>query len=263
MGSFDNKDPFVCCSGDCLRKAWVDHDMGGFLCFVCDQRDVNQRAVHTLNALLSKNPTPTLDGTPTFQDLLAEENLCIKILEGVFGDGWDEQCPCRLCNRKWLNAGWVCLPCITAGSTFICWTHGTKPSRTIYIWRRRTGTPWCLRYTSSIIRRQSLSSSRHPAPHSRRRLRTAAGIAAVGVAAAAAIAAVLYNRRHSRSRSRSRSSHRSSVVQPAHISKQWCTSCTGAHLCLRPHLAASRRYEAPRDFDTSRITAATLQPQML
>ena len=30
------------------------------------------------------------------------------MLEGVFGDGWDGQCPCRLCKREWLNAGWVC-----------------------------------------------------------------------------------------------------------------------------------------------------------
>jgi hypothetical protein len=88
MGSFDNKDPFVCCSGDCLRKAWVDDDMGDFLCFVCDQKDVNHRAVHSLNALLSKNTTPTPDGTPTFQDLLAEEGLgviCLKAYLAMVG----------------------------------------------------------------------------------------------------------------------------------------------------------------------------------
>jgi hypothetical protein len=106
MGSFDNKDPFVCCSGDCLRKAWVDDDMGDFLCFVCDQKDVNHRAVHSLYALLSKNTTPTPDGTPTFQNLLAVEGLSVKMLEGVLGDGWD--------GRAGLQAGlverWLGLP---------------------------------------------------------------------------------------------------------------------------------------------------------
>ena len=26
----------------------------------------------------------------------------------VFGDGWEEQCPCRHCERGWLNLGWIC-----------------------------------------------------------------------------------------------------------------------------------------------------------
>ena len=243
MGSFDNKDPFVCCSGDCLRKAWVDHDMGGFLCFVCDQRDVNQRAVHTLNALLSKNPTPTLDGTPTFQDLLAEENLCIKILEGVFGDGWDEQCPCRLCNRKWLNAGWVC-PAMYYRREYIYILDARHKAKSDHLYMETED------WDALVL---AIHFEYHPPPV----------IELVASSGSAQPPPAPDSRRHSRSRSRSRSSHRSSVVQPAHISKQWCTSCTGAHLCLRPHLAASRRYEAPRDFDTSRITAATLQPQML
>ena len=243
MGSFDNKDPFVCCSGDCLRKAWVDHDMGGFLCFVCDQRDVNQRAVHTLNALLSKNPTPTLDGTPTFQDLLAEENLCIKILEGVFGDGWDEQCPCRLCNRKWLNAGWVC-PAMYYRREYIYMLDARHKAKSDHLYMETED------WDALVL---AIHFEYHPPPV----------IELVASSGSAQPPPAPDSRRHSRSRSRSRSSHRSSVVQPAHISKQWCTSCTGAHLCLRPHLAASRRYEAPRDFDTSRITAATLQPQML
>ena len=243
MGSFDNKDPFVCCSGDCLRKAWVDHDMGGFLCFVCDQKDVNHRAVHSLNALLSKNPTPTLDGTPTFQDLLAEENLCIKILEGVFGDGWDEQCPCRLCNRKWVNAGWVC-PAMYYRREYIYILDARHRAKSGHLYMETED------WDALVL---AIHFEYHPPPV----------IELVASSGSAQPPPAPDSRRHSRSRSRSRSSHRSSVVQPAHISKQWCTSCTGAHLCLRPHLAASRRYEAPRDFDASRITAATLQPQML
>jgi len=243
MGSFENKNPFVCCSGDCLRKAWVDHDMGGFLCFVCDQRLVNHWAVHTLNAMLSKNPTPTLDGTPTFQDLLAEENLCIKILEGVFGDGWDEQCPCRLCNRKWLNAGWVC-PAMYYRREYIYILDARHKAKSDHLYMETED------WDALVL---AIHFEYHPPPV----------IELVASSGSAQPPPAPDSRRHSRSRSRSRSSHRSSVVQPAHISKQWCTSCTGAHLCLRPHLAASRRYEAPRDFDTSRITAATLQPQML
>ena len=34
--AFANKDPFVCCIGGCFRKAWVDDDIGDFLCFVVD-----------------------------------------------------------------------------------------------------------------------------------------------------------------------------------------------------------------------------------
>jgi hypothetical protein len=48
------------------------------------------------------------EGTPSFKDLIAVEDLRVNILEGVFGDGWDCQCPCRHCKREWLNAGWVC-----------------------------------------------------------------------------------------------------------------------------------------------------------
>ena len=97
--AFANKDPFVCCIGGCFRKAWVDDDIGDFLCFVCDQNVLNDRAVQSLNALMSKNPTPTPDGSPTFQDIFAQEGLGVKILENACGDGWDGQCPCRLCKR--------------------------------------------------------------------------------------------------------------------------------------------------------------------
>ena len=48
------------------------------------------------------------DVFPTFQDLLAVQDLGMKILEFVFGDGWAEQCSCRRCERAWLNAGWIC-----------------------------------------------------------------------------------------------------------------------------------------------------------
>jgi hypothetical protein len=110
MGSFDNKDPFECFKGDCLRKAWVDDDMGEFLCFVCYLKEENDRAAHSLHAVLStsRGTAPTPEGTPSFKDLLAVEGLGVKMLEGVFGDGWDCQCPCRHCKREWLNAGWVC-----------------------------------------------------------------------------------------------------------------------------------------------------------
>jgi len=195
MGSFDNKDPFVCCSGDCLRKAWVDHDMDGFLCFVCDQRLVNHWAVHTLNALLSKNPpTPTLDGTLTFQDLLAEENLCIKILEGVFGDGWDEQCPCRLCNRKWLNAGWVC-PAMYYRREYIYILDARHKAKSDHLYMETED------WDALVL---ALHFEYHPPP-------------VIELAASSGSAQpppAPDSRRHSRSRSISRSSHRSSVVQP-------------------------------------------------
>ena len=38
---FHNKGPFVCCIGGCFRKAWVDDDIGDFLCVVCDQNVLN------------------------------------------------------------------------------------------------------------------------------------------------------------------------------------------------------------------------------
>jgi hypothetical protein len=53
--------------------------------------------------------------------------------------------------------------------------------------------PYSLRYNSSIIRRQTMIYWTQPAPHRLRRLRPAAGTAAVAVAAAAAVEAVLYN----------------------------------------------------------------------
>ena len=28
--------------------------------------------------------------------------------EFVYGDGWEEQCPCRRCPQEWLNVGWIC-----------------------------------------------------------------------------------------------------------------------------------------------------------
>jgi hypothetical protein len=97
--AFHNKGPFVCCIGGCCRKDWVDDDIADFLCFVCDQNVLNDWAVQSLNALMSKNSTPTPDGSPTFQVIFAQEGLCVKILENAFGDGWDGQCPCRLCKR--------------------------------------------------------------------------------------------------------------------------------------------------------------------
>ena len=50
MGSCDNKHPFECFEGDCLRKAWVDDDMGEFLCFVCYLKEENDRAALHLRA---------------------------------------------------------------------------------------------------------------------------------------------------------------------------------------------------------------------
>jgi hypothetical protein len=168
--------------------------MGGFLCFVCDQRDVNQRAVHTLNALLSKNPTPTLDGTPTFQDLLAEENLCIKILEGVFGDGWDEQCPCRLCNRKWLNAGWVC-PAMYYRREYIYMLDARHKAKSDHLYMETED------WDALVL---AIHFEYHPPPV----------IELVASSGSAQPPPAPDSRRHSRSRSRSRSSDRSSVVQP-------------------------------------------------
>ena len=70
-------------------------------------KEENDRAAHSLHAVLStsRGTAPTPEGTPSFKDLLAVEGLGVKMLEGVFGDGWDGQCPCRLCKREWLNAG--------------------------------------------------------------------------------------------------------------------------------------------------------------
>ena len=202
MGSFDNTDPFVCCSGDCLRKAWVDDDMGDFLCFVCDQKDVNHRAVHSLNALLSKNTTPTPDGTPTFQDLLAEEGLGVMMLEGVFGDGWDGQCPCRLCKREWLNAGWVC-PAMYYRREYIYILDARH--------RAQSGD---LRTYPHYVETEDWDAlvlathfEHHPPPVTE----------LVDKFGSAQSPPAPDSRRHSRSRSRSPRSNRSSFVQPAHI----------------------------------------------
>ena len=44
----------------------------------------------------------------SFETNLASRGLAINTMEFVFGDGWEEQCPCRHCERGWLNLGWIC-----------------------------------------------------------------------------------------------------------------------------------------------------------
>lgn len=156
----DSDMAFVCFSGDCLRHPWVDSDMGVLLCFVCDQKDLNQRAVHSLYALLSKNTTPTPDGTPTFQNLLAVEGLSVKMLEGVLGDGWDGQCVCRLCKRDWLNAGWVC-------PDLYRWIYGPKDRR-LYRQKQVDTAGSAQPPPASHSRRHSRSRSRRLSSHSSR-----------------------------------------------------------------------------------------------
>ena len=195
---FDN--PFVCCSGGCLRKAWSDDDLGDFLCFMCDQKECNRRAVHSLNTLLSKNPTPTPDGTPTFHDIFAQESLGVKLLESVFGDGWEAQCPCRLCKRGWLNAGWVC-PAMYYFTEYRC----------ILDARRKAGTgDWHTRCSEAyhwVELLLAIHFELYPPPDDDR----------VDTAGSAQPPPAAHSRRQSRSRSRSGRSNPSSVVQPAHI----------------------------------------------
>jgi hypothetical protein len=151
---------------------------------VCDQKERNHRAVQSLNAMMSKNVTPTLDGSLTFQNIFAKEGLGVKIFENVFGDGWDGQCPCRLCKQDWLNAGWVC----TARYYRYEYLAGQSAARRAAVFL-------------------AIQFEHHPPPDND--LLDTAGSAQTPPAPP--------SRRHSRSRSRSRSSRRSSVVQPAHI----------------------------------------------
>ena len=101
MGSIDPQSPFWCCYGDCNRRGWVGTD-DGFLCCVCDQRAANESALDTLCRHLSKGRTTR------FEALLSAHELAMQTMEFVFGDGWAEQCPCRTCQRGWLNLGWIC-----------------------------------------------------------------------------------------------------------------------------------------------------------
>ena len=196
MGSFDNKDPFECFKGDCLRKAWVDDDMGEFLCFVCYLKEENDRAAHSLHAVLStsRGTAPTPEGTLSFKDLLAVEGLGVKMLEGVFGDGWDCQCPCRHCKREWLNAGWVC-PAMYYRREYIYILDARHKAKSDHLYMETED------WDALVL---AIHFEYHPPPV----------IELVASSGSAQPPPAPDSRRHSCSRSRSRSSHRSSVVQP-------------------------------------------------
>ena len=89
-----------CCNGDCSRRGYVDIDGIGFLCFVCFQRVENEAALAALQLSESKK-------TP-FESHLHSNGLAMITMEFVFGDGWEDQCPCRHCKRSWLESGWTC-----------------------------------------------------------------------------------------------------------------------------------------------------------
>ena len=100
MGAVDPQNPFWCCNGDCSRRGYVDIDGIGFLCFVCFQRVENEAALAALQLSESKK-------TP-FESHLHSNGLAMITMEFVFGDGWEDQCPCRRCKRSWLESGWIC-----------------------------------------------------------------------------------------------------------------------------------------------------------
>ena len=102
MGSIDPQNPFWCCFGDCGRRGWVDIDGMGFLCCVCFRKEENGGAHKRLLAKLSKS------STTAFEAFLVSHDLAMTMLEFVYGDGWEEQCPCRRCPQEWLNVGWIC-----------------------------------------------------------------------------------------------------------------------------------------------------------
>ena len=213
--AFANKDPFVCCIGGCFRKAWVDDDIGDFLCFVCDQKVLNHRAVQSLNAMMSKNPTPTPDGSPTFQDIFAQEGLGVKILENACGDGWDGQCSCRLCKRDWLNFGWVCPVTyyhteyrVILDARRKAWARGHLAVEDVCRWEHvphfvNTPRSAADNWEDMVL---AIHFELYPPPDDE----------LVDTAGSAQPPPAAHSRRQSRSRSRSRRRHPSSVAQPAH-----------------------------------------------
>jgi hypothetical protein len=74
----------------------------GFLCCVCFRKEENGGAHKRLLAKLSKS------STTAFEAFLVSHDLAMTMMEFVYGDGWEEQCPCRRCPQEWLNVGWIC-----------------------------------------------------------------------------------------------------------------------------------------------------------
>ena len=107
MGSFDPKDPFVCANETCNRKAWCHDDDGAFLCYICNQRLINEHQGRSLRRRLSTD-RPRTDDTLTLQDVLAVEAVGVQTMSSLMGSGWALQCPCGFCARQWLDDGWVC-----------------------------------------------------------------------------------------------------------------------------------------------------------
>jgi hypothetical protein len=182
---------------------------------VCDQKVLNHRAVQSLNAMMSKNPTPTPDGSPTFQDIFAQEGLGVKIIENACGDGWDGQCSCRLCKRDWLNFGWVCPVTyyhteyrVILDARRKAWARGHLAVEDVCRWehvphfvntRRSAADNW----EDMVL---AIHFELYPPPDDE----------LVDTAGSAQPPPAAHSRRQSRSRSRSRRRNPSSVVQPAH-----------------------------------------------
>ena len=104
MESIDPQSPPpLCCIQSCGRRGYVDiDDCINFLCFVCDMTVRNKCDQEDCQRRLS------MRRTTTFEAHLALHSLAMQTMEFVFGDGWEKQCPCRRCDRVFLNSGGIC-----------------------------------------------------------------------------------------------------------------------------------------------------------